>query len=94
MIDLLELVIILIVAGICGGVAQALLGLGRSNFLFSIIIGVIGAYLGTLLAQQFGWSGILPLTIGNSSLDLGWAFLGSLLLVFVLSLLNGVRRRR
>ncbi len=93
MLDIVELVIILIVAGICGGIAQAMLGQRRRNFLLSIIIGVIGAYVGTLLVRQFGWSNILPLTIGDSSIDLGWAFVGSLLLVFLLSMVTRPRRR-
>lgn len=94
---LIQFVIILIIAGICGGIAQAIFGMQRTNFLISMAIGVMGAYLGTYLAQRFGWPSILLLPIGTMSIELVWAMAGSLLLVFVLSLLNGARppsRRR
>ncbi len=87
-----ELVIILIIAGICGGVAQALLGMRRSNFLISVFIGMVGAYIGTYLAQRYGWPTLLMLTVGTSTMDIGWVFIGALLLVFVLHLINSLSR--
>lgn len=90
---LIEFVIILIIAGICGAAAQALLGVRRNNFLVSMVIGVIGAYIGTYLAQRYGWPSFLMLPIGPSNFDIVWALGGSLLLVFVLSLINDTRRR-
>ena len=93
MVDtLIQLAIMLIIAGVCGGIAQAMLGMRRSNFLVSIGIGIIGAYLGTYLAQYFGWPRILALPIGSSSIELVWAITGSLLLVFIISLINDARR--
>lgn len=89
-----ELIIILIIAGICGGVAQALLGMRRGNFLISVFIGMVGAYIGTYLAQRYGWPTLLTLTVGASTMDIGWVFIGALLLVFVLHLINGLSRPR
>lgn len=90
---LIELGVILIIAGICGAFAQALLGMPRNNFLVSMVIGVVGAYLGSYLAQRYNWPSILVLPIGTSRFEIAWAFVGSLLLVFVLSILNDIRRR-
>jgi uncharacterized membrane protein YeaQ/YmgE (transglycosylase-associated protein family) len=48
--------------------------------------------LGTYLAQYFGWPRILALPVGSSSIELVWAITGSLLLVFIISLINDARR--
>ncbi len=90
---LIQLVVILVIAALCGGIAQAIFGMRRSNFLVSMVIGVIGAYLGAYLAQQFGWPDIVRLSVGSSSIELMWSLAGSIVLVFVLSLINGARRR-
>ena len=56
--------------------------------MISIIVGVIGAYLGTSFANQLQIPLILPIHIGAYSFDLLWAILGSLLLLLLLSLIR------
>lgn len=89
---LLELIVLLIIAGIAGAIAEALVGFSPGGFLVSIIIGVIGAFIGTRLAQQLHLSPILTITINNHPFPIVWAIIGSLVLVALLSLLRGPRR--
>jgi len=47
-----DLVILLIVAGICGGVGQAIAGYSHAGCLGSIALGFIGALLGMWIARM------------------------------------------
>ena len=48
---ILEFVILLVVAAVCGMIGQALAGTGRGGLLASIALGFIGALLGTWIAR-------------------------------------------
>lgn len=90
--SLLELLVLLIVAGIAGAIAEYIVGFTPGGFLVSIIIGVIGAYLGTWIARQLNLPPILTLQINQIAFPVVWAVIGALVLVAVLSLLRGPRR--
>lgn len=87
-----QFLILLIVAGICGSLAQALVGYSRGGCLVSIVIGFIGALLGTWLAGKFGLPELLALNIGGSSFPIVWTIIGASLFVAVLALISGRRR--
>lgn len=90
---LVNLVLMLIVAGVCGAVAQAVFGFQRTNFLVSVAIGVAGAYIGTFIASRFGLPSLLNFSLGSSTIDIVWAVLGSALLLFVYNFVESARRR-
>jgi len=90
--SLLELIVLLIIAGIAGAVAEFVVGFSPGGFLVSILIGLIGAYLGTWIAGQFNLRPILTININGQVFPLAWAIIGSLVLVVALSLLRGPRR--
>ena len=94
--SLLGLLIFLVIAGICGAIAEMVVGFSPGGFVVSIVIGVIGAYLGTLLAGYFNLPPFLPIEAGGQSLDIMWAILGSIVLLLIISLVrrSGRRRRR
>src|ERR671922_185936 len=48
---LTQFLILLLVAGICGSIGQAIAGYSRGGCLVSIALGFIGALLGTYLAR-------------------------------------------
>ena len=89
---LLELLVLLVIAGIAGAIAEFLVGFSPGGFLVSIIIGVIGAFIGTFLARRLGLPPILTITINQQTFPIAWAVIGSLVLVAVLSMLRGPRR--
>src|SRR5262245_58408633 len=90
--SLLELVVLLVVAGIAGAIAEFLVGFSPGGFLVAIIIGLVGAYIGTWLAARLGLPPILTININGRVFPLVWAIVGSLVLVAALSLLRGPRR--
>jgi len=89
--SILDVLILLVVAGICGGLAQAIAGYSRGGCLVSIVMGFIGALLGTWLARLTGLPEILPVRIGGQSFPIIWSIIGGALFAAVLSLIT--RRR-
>jgi uncharacterized membrane protein YeaQ/YmgE (transglycosylase-associated protein family) len=85
---LLELLVLLLIAGICGSLAQALVGYSHGGCLVSIVLGLIGALIGSWLARVAGLPEILSVQIGNQPFPLVWSIIGAALFVAVLNLLS------
>ena len=92
--SILELLILLVVAGICGAIAEMIVGFSPGGFVVSIVVGIIGAYLGTVLATYLNLPPFFPVSIGGQTIEPIWAILGSILLLLVISLFRGAGRRR
>jgi uncharacterized membrane protein YeaQ/YmgE (transglycosylase-associated protein family) len=88
---ILNFLLLLLVAAICGSIGQALVGYSVGGCITSIIVGFIGALLGTWLAGQLGLPEPLVLSIGGETFPVLWSIIGSALLVGILSLFS--RRR-
>lgn len=88
---LLDLLILLLVAGICGSLGQAISGYSRGGCLVSIALGFVGAVLGMWVARTMGLSELFPVQIGNRSFPIIWSIIGSALFVAAISLIS--RRR-
>lgn len=84
---LIDLLILLVVAGICGALGQTIGGYSRGGCLVSIALGFIGALLGMWLARQLE----LPELLTIQNFPIVWSIIGSALFVAVLGFLN--RRR-
>ena len=87
----MELVILLIVAGICGGIAQGLAGYSRRGCLVSIALGFVGAVLGRWLADTLGLPEVYTIEAGGSSFPIVWSIIGAALFVAILGALRGRR---
>ena len=89
---LIDLLILLVVAGVCGALGQAISGFSRGGCLVSIALGFIGALLGVWLSRQLGLPELLLVPIGGKSFPVVWSIIGAALFVAVISLLT--RRSR
>ena len=87
----LELLVLLLVAGILGAIGKAIAGGGRGGFLVSIALGFIGALFGTWLARNVGLPELFTVAIGGTRLPIIWSIIGCALFVAVINL---VSRRR
>jgi uncharacterized membrane protein YeaQ/YmgE (transglycosylase-associated protein family) len=87
-VDLLQILILLVIAGICAAIAQWIVGFSPGGFIMSIIVGVVGAYLGASFADLLPIQPLLPIYIRGFEIDLVWAVLGSLLLLLLLYLIR------
>jgi uncharacterized membrane protein YeaQ/YmgE (transglycosylase-associated protein family) len=92
--SLLELLILLTIAGIIGTLAEFLIGFTPGGLTGSVIVGALGALIGDWLARLLRLPLLLPIQVGTRTIELLWAMLGSILLVVILSMLRGRRAAR
>ena len=88
---LLDLLILLLVAGICGALGQAISGFSRGGCLVSIALGFVGALLGMWIARMMGLPELFPVTIGGTRFPIVWSIIGSALFVAVITLITRSR---
>jgi len=81
----LNVLMLLAIAGVCGFVASKLMGAKRINIVLMIVLGFVGAVVGQWIADYFGMPLVLPLYIGAKTFPLLWAFLGSIVVVGIVS---------
>lgn len=84
---ILDFLILLVVAGICGAVGQAIVGYSRGGCLASIALGFIGALLGAWLARVAGLPEMFELDIGPQPFPIIWAIIGATLFVALIALI-------
>lgn len=83
--------LLMLIAGLCGSLAQAIAGYSHGGCLVSIVLGFIGAILGTWIAQQLGIGEILAIQVGGRSFPIVWSIIGAALFVAILNLLSSRR---
>src|SRR4030095_936881 len=88
---LFDLVILLIVAGICGSLGQAITGFSRGGCLVSIALGFVGAIVGMWIARALGLPELFPVRIGTTTFPIVWSIIGSALFVAVIAFLTRPR---
>ena len=89
--SLLSILLLLLVAAICGSIGQALVGYSVGGCLMSTIVGFIGAWLGSWLSVQLGLPEPFTISIGGETFPVLWSIIGSALFVAILGLFT--RRR-
>lgn len=86
---LIEFLILLLIAGICGSIGQAIAGYTRGGCLVSIVVGFIGALLGSWIAVQLGLPEYFNVNVGGSNFPILWSIIGSVVFVAIVGLLTG-----
>jgi uncharacterized membrane protein YeaQ/YmgE (transglycosylase-associated protein family) len=85
---LFDFLILLVVAGICGALGQAITGFSRGGCLVSIALGFVGAVLGMWLARAMGLPELFAVQIGTTNFPIVWSIIGSALFVAIITLLT------
>lgn len=83
-----DVLLLLLVAGICGSIAQSLVGYSHGGCLVSIVLGFIGALFGMWLARLLGLPELIMLQVGDQPFPVIWSIIGASLFVAVLSLIG------
>ncbi|HEY9503095.1 MAG TPA: hypothetical protein VIR01_15780, partial [Pyrinomonadaceae bacterium] len=81
--DLSQIIVLLIVAGICGALGQAITGYSRGGCLVSIALGFVGALIGMWLARVMHLPELFAVQIGSTNFPIVWSIIGSALFVAV-----------
>jgi uncharacterized membrane protein YeaQ/YmgE (transglycosylase-associated protein family) len=88
---IIPILVLLLVAGICGAVGQAITGYSHGGCLVSIALGFIGALLGTWLAGKLGLPELISLPIAGWHFPIIWSIIGATLFVAVINLISRPR---
>jgi uncharacterized membrane protein YeaQ/YmgE (transglycosylase-associated protein family) len=83
-----DLVILLIVAAICGSLGMAIGGYSHGGCLVSVAMGFIGALVGMWLARALSLPELLMVELGDVRFPIIWSIIGSALFVAVLGVLT------
>jgi uncharacterized membrane protein YeaQ/YmgE (transglycosylase-associated protein family) len=84
--SLMSLLVLLIVAGVCGAIGQSLAGYSHAGCLGSIVLGFIGALLGSWLAHAIHLPELFSIRVGGEAFPVVWSVIGSALFVAVLGI--------
>jgi len=86
------LIVLIVIAALCGAVGKALGGGSRGGLLSSIALGFIGALLGPWVAGHLGLSEPFMLHMSGQTFPILWSIIGAAVFVALLHLLSGGRR--
>jgi uncharacterized membrane protein YeaQ/YmgE (transglycosylase-associated protein family) len=88
---LIQLLVLLLIAGVCGALGQAISGYSHGGCLVSIALGFIGALLGSWIAGQLNLPELLVIPVGGTKFPVVWSIIGAALFVALIGLIS--RRR-
>jgi uncharacterized membrane protein YeaQ/YmgE (transglycosylase-associated protein family) len=90
---LVDLLLLLLVAGIAGSIGQAIAGYSTGGCLTSIAVGFIGALIGVWLARAMNLPVLFNVDIGGTTFPILWSIIGAALFVAVISFISRSRIR-
>ena len=86
--SLISILILVLIAGIVGSIGAALVRARGYGCLLQIVIGFIGAFVGSYLAKALHLPEPLSINIGGTEFPLLWSIVGSVVVVAILSLVS------
>lgn len=87
--SLLGLLVLLIVAAVCGAIGRAIAGGSTGGCLVSTAVGFIGALLGVWLASRLRLPEVFVISIDGHPFPVVWSIIGAALFVAVVHLISG-----
>jgi uncharacterized membrane protein YeaQ/YmgE (transglycosylase-associated protein family) len=89
--SLVTLLLLIIIAAVCGAVGKAIAGDARGGLVVTTVIGFIGALLGPWVAAKLGLPEPFTVNVGGHPFPVLWSIIGAALFVAIIHL---VSRRR
>jgi uncharacterized membrane protein YeaQ/YmgE (transglycosylase-associated protein family) len=80
---LLELIVYLVIAGVCGAIARAVVGGTGRGFILSVLLGFLGALVGTWIAHLMHLPLIFSVVIEGHPFPIVWSIVGGIVLVAI-----------
>jgi len=87
------LLILLLIAGVCGAIGRALGGGTAGGVIVSIAVGFVGALFGSFMAAQLKMPELLVITVDHQNFPILWSIIGAALFVAIIQLISGGGRR-
>jgi len=85
------ILILLVIAGVVGGLGQAISGYSFGGCLTSILVGFVGAYVGVWVAGQLGLPELFTINVQGQPFPIIWGIIGSAILSLILGLFTSRR---
>ncbi len=89
---IVQFLLLLLVAAICGMIGQSLAGYSLGGCLVSAVVGFVGAFLGLWLARELRLPEVLTVHVGGEAFPVLWSIVGSAILALGIGLLTRHRR--
>lgn len=90
-ISLTSLLILIVIAAICGAIGKAIAGGVRGGLIVSTVLGFIGALLGPWVARSLKLPEPFTVIVGGHPFPILWSIIGAALFVAIIHLFS--RRR-
>ncbi len=84
-----ELIVLILIAAVCGAVGKALAGGGPGGLIASVALGFVGALIGPWVAGQLHLAEPLVLRVSGQPFPIVWSIIGAALFVALLHLMSG-----
>ena len=90
--SLFQILLLLLIAGICGSIARSLVGFTKGGCMLSIAVGFIGELIGNWLARELNLPAFFSLYIGGTSSPVVWSIIGAVLFSGILSAISSGKK--
>lgn len=90
--SLTQILILLVIAAVCGAIGKALAGGARGGLIVSIVLGFIGALIGPWVALKLRLPEPFMITVGGHHFPILWSIIGAALFVAIIHLFTRWRR--
>ncbi len=87
-----ELLLLIVIAAVCGAIGKAIAGSSRGGLIVSIVLGFIGALLGPWVARSLKLAEPFTVNIGGHPFPVLWSIIGAALFVAIIHLFSRGRR--
>ena len=84
----LDLVVLLIVAALCGVAGQLLAGYSMGGCVTATLVGFVGAVIGTWIAGMLSLPELFAINVGGRAFPIAWSLIGCGMFVVSLALLT------
>ncbi|HEX9800539.1 MAG TPA: GlsB/YeaQ/YmgE family stress response membrane protein [Thermoanaerobaculia bacterium] len=86
--SLTSILILLVIAAVCGAIGKAIAGSARGGLIVSIVLGFIGALLGPWVAGKLDLPEPFMVNIGGQPFPVLWSIIGAALFVAIVHLFS------
>lgn len=87
-ISLPALLVLLVIAAVCGAIGKAIAGGARGGLIVSIALGFVGALFGPWMARYLGLPEPFMIAVGGQSFPILWSIIGAAVFVAIIHLLS------
>ena len=88
-----DILISLIIAGIAGSIARSLSGFSRGGCVISIIVGFIGAMIGSWMSRELELPDPIILQLRGNTYNILWTIIGAVSFTAALSFLTPAKKK-